>query len=348
MQGIAKHISLSNEIQNLKLYNIRFTCEFAEFISEGLKANTSLSHFSINFCDLTNETSDIILRGLLEHSKIEYIDFSNNFLDDKTGYMISRVISRQTERRDQTLWKYGLRNEKPSGFEYTKGLISIDLSDNYLSDSSAEAIGNAIQNDNYLRSLNLCNNQICLEGCKKLIRSMRRNETILNLDIRHNVGYNENIHKRIILKISRNIKIQFTNINNSDNYIFNKENEFIKNFINYEFFNFEIPAEIVEKYNQILESEKYNNQQNLHCNFNSFGNGLFNNNQNDEISVIKNKQSNLSNINNIPMNLNNYMYNNQNNPNDSDNQNNKCSNIEKIQKEMNNREHNESDGKNNL
>jgi len=236
IQGISKNISLSIDLQQIKLHNIRFQNDFSEFLYEALKANTSLLSLNINYCDLTSEQSDTILRALIEHTKIEVLDFSNNFLDDKTGYMISRLISRQSERRDETIWKYGLRGERPQNSEFKKGLILINLSDNFISDNSADSISIALQNDNYLRSIILCRNQILLEGCKKLVRSMRRNMSLLNLDLRDNYGYNENIHKRILVKISRNIKIQFKNFNEYG-IGYNKENDNLKNFINYEFFN---------------------------------------------------------------------------------------------------------------
>jgi len=220
-----------------------------------LKANTSLSSLHINYCDLVSESSDTIIRGLIEHQKIEILDFSNNFLDDKTGYMISRLINRQSERRDETVWKFGLRGERPAGSEFKKGLASINLSDNFLSDNSAECLSIALQTDTYLRSLSLCRNQFFLEGCKKLVRAMRRNSTLLNLDIRENYGYNENIHKRILLKISRNVKMQFKNFNNFG-IGFSKDNQYLKGFLNLEFFNVEIPDEIVERFQFMLGNEE--------------------------------------------------------------------------------------------
>jgi hypothetical protein len=256
IQGISRNVSLSNDLTELRLYNIRFQSEFAEFLCEALKANTSLSCLFINYCDLISESSDIIIRGLIEHTKIEILDLSNNFLDDKSGYMVSRLINRQSERRDQTVWKFGLRNELPFGPEFKRGLAAVNLSDNFLSDNSADCFASALQTDTYLRSLCLSRNQIFLEGCKKLVRAMRRNGTLLNLDIKDNYGYNENIHKRILVKISRNIKAQFKNFN-EHGIGYCKDNDYLKDFINYEFFNVEIPQEFVEKYQMLMENAEY-------------------------------------------------------------------------------------------
>ena len=60
------------------------------------------------------ESYETLLKGLFNHEKIEYLDLQNNELGDKYGNMISRIITRQGQRRDQIIWSYGLRNEVPS------------------------------------------------------------------------------------------------------------------------------------------------------------------------------------------------------------------------------------------
>jgi hypothetical protein len=104
--------------------------------------------------------------------------------------MIGRIISRQSQRRDQIVWMYGLRNEKPTNNDYAKGLVEINLSNNNLSDISADDIANALGYDVYLRvnfkiikKINLSNNQIFEEGCKKFIHVLRKNNSIVNLDL---------------------------------------------------------------------------------------------------------------------------------------------------------------------
>jgi hypothetical protein len=46
---------------------------------------------------------------------------------------------------------YGLRNEKPFIQHFTQGLISINISNNNLSDNSAEELSNAVLYDAYLK-----------------------------------------------------------------------------------------------------------------------------------------------------------------------------------------------------
>lgn len=244
---------------------------------------------------MVSEASDTIIRGLIEHQKIEILDFSNNFLDDKTGYMMSRLINRQSERRDETVWKFGLRNERPSGADFKKGLAAINLSDNFLSENSAESFAAALQTDTYLRSLCLSRNQFFLEGCKKLVRAMRRNCTLLNLDIRENYGYNENIHKRILVKISRNVKMQFKNFNEFGIGC-SKDNEYLKGFVDFGFFNVEIPQEVLDRFQYMLQENEEQRQQQMR-----FGNAYdmsdsefnrINNNSNNNYLNVQQQYSN--------------------------------------------------------
>ena len=103
------------------------------------------------------EVYEILLKGLLNHEKIEYIDFSNNNLEDRYGNMTGRIISRQTYRRDLEIWFYGLRNEFPETNDYALGLISINLDGNKLSSYSADCITTFLASDQYIRLIILSN-----------------------------------------------------------------------------------------------------------------------------------------------------------------------------------------------
>jgi hypothetical protein len=91
------------------------------------------------------------LKSTLAHTILEHIEITNSNLNDKCGNMVSRIISRHCQRKDQVIWMYGLRNEKPFIQHFTQGLISINISNNNLSDNSAEELSNAVLYDAYLK-----------------------------------------------------------------------------------------------------------------------------------------------------------------------------------------------------
>ena len=111
--SISKNLSLSSNIVALSLTNLKFTNEISKTLSTGIIKNKSLQALQINKCKISLDNYEILLKGLLTHESLEYLDLGYNNFNDKFGNMISRVIARQTQRRDQIVWTYGLRNEKP-------------------------------------------------------------------------------------------------------------------------------------------------------------------------------------------------------------------------------------------
>ena len=245
--GIGKHLTLSDNLIALSLVNLDISQKLAENLSKGIIDNKSIHALSVNNCKMSIEVYEILLKGLLNHEKIEYLDLHNNNLGDKYGNMIGRIIARQTYRRDQEIWLYGLRNEFPETNDYTLGLISINLDGNKLSSYSADCIATSLSSDQYVRSIILSNNDFDKNSCKKFIYMLRRNMTLLNIDIRDNPGYDDNIKTRLIMKMSKNIRnlyVQFKSKVYTE-----KEFQNYKKFIDTSFFDLDIPEEIIEFYN---------------------------------------------------------------------------------------------------
>jgi len=262
--GIGKHLTLSENLIALNLVNLKINEKFAQNLSKGIIGNKSIHALSINNCPMNIEVYEILLKGLLNHEKIEYLDLQNNNLGDKYGNMIGRIIARQTYRRDQEIWLYGLRNEFPETNDYTLGLISINLNGNKLSSYTADCITTSLASDQYVRSIVLTNNNFDKNSCKKFIYMLRRNLTLLNIDLRNNPGYDDNIKTRLVMKMSKNIRnlyIQFKNKVYTE-----KEFQNYKKFIDTSFFDLDIPEEIVEFYNNNLQKISENSLTNNHFN----------------------------------------------------------------------------------
>ena len=264
ISGIGKHLSFSDKIKSLTINNFTFNQNLASYLSNGIIKNNSIQKLNINNCKITVEEYEIILKGLLNHEKIEYLNLSNNNFVDKYGNIIGRIISRQTYRRDQAIWLLGLRDERPSSNNYTLGLISINLNGNKLSSLSAEYITTSLSLDQYIRSITLANNCFDTKSCKKFIYMLRRNLTLVNIDLRGNPGYDENINYRLVLKMSKNIKYLYNQFNKNA-YTF-EEYEKYKSFIDISFYNSNIPEDILKKFienNKIININDINLMHNL-------------------------------------------------------------------------------------
>ena len=247
IMGISRYLSLSDNIISLSLNSIMISKDSAKYLAQGLLDNKTIQGLNINYCIISLEAYELFLKSLLKHEAIEYLDLSNNNFSDKYGEMIALIISSQTLRRDQIIWASGLRNDFPSINEYSRGLVSINLRGNKLGKYSADCISKALSHDQYIRIIDLSENNLDNAACKKFIHMMRKNNILLTIDLRDNPGYDESIYQRMIMKMSKNIRYlyqQFQNGNYSE-----EEFENLKDFIDISFFDVDIPQEIVDYYN---------------------------------------------------------------------------------------------------
>ena len=294
--ALQKQLSQNKNLLSLVLQSFKISQELAKYISLGITQNISLQYFCLNYCAISVDTYEIILKGLLTHEIIRCIDLSNNKLNDKYIPMISRIIQRQAQRRDQIIWSYQLRNELPSDNNYKIGLISINLHGNQLGKESAELLSNTLANDQYLRYIDLSKNNLDNGACKLFVHMMRKNNTLLTVDLRENSGYDEFINPRIVMKMSKNIKYLYSQFQNGQ--YTEEEFEYLKGFIDISFFDVDIPQEIVEYYNtNVQQTTDVNNPNeniiNNNMKNNNSGNQGFNNNVNNI-----NNNINVNNINN--------------------------------------------------
>ena len=282
--GISKQLSLSNNLVSLSINNFELYSKYCLLIGKGLSGNKSLQTLKISNCLIQLTSFETLIKSLFNHPNISHLDLSNNNLNDKFGNVISKLISKQAQRRDQIIWSYGLRNENPPS-NYKTGLISINLSGNKLGNESAEYLVKVLTSDQYLRAVYLNDNKIANEFCKRFIYMMRKNMSLLTIDLRGNPGYDEFIHSRIVMKMAKNMRYLYQQFKNGE--FTQKEFENFKEFIDQTFFDVEIPQEIVEFYNNNLpETLEENNEIDKDNNINN----------NEQIKEIKENKININNI----------------------------------------------------
>ena len=247
LMSISRYLSFSDNIISLSLNSITISKESARYLAQGLYDNKTIQGLNINFSIISLESYEILLKSLLKHEMLKYLDLSNNNFSDKYGEMVALIISTQSQRRDQILWASGLRNESPQINESSKGLVSINLRGNKLSSYSAECLSKALSHDQYIRILDLSENNLDNSACKKFIHMMRKNNILLTVDLRENPGYDEVIYQRMIMKMSKNIRYLYQQFQNGE--YTEEEFENLKEFIDISFFDVDIPQEIVDYYN---------------------------------------------------------------------------------------------------
>jgi len=261
LMSISRYLCLSDNIISLSLNSITITKESARYLSQGLYDNKTIQGLNINFSIISLESYEILLKSLLKHEMLKYLDLSNNNFSDKYGEMVALIISSQSQRRDQILWASGLRNGSPQINEYSKGLVSINLRGNKLSNYSAECLSKALSHDQYIRIIDLSENNLDNSACKKFIHMMRKNNILLTVDLRENPGYDEEIYQRMIMKMSKNIRYLYQQFQNGE--YTEEEFENLKEFIDISFFDVDIPQEIVDYYNGNIQDTVEDNGEEL-------------------------------------------------------------------------------------
>ena len=261
LMSISRYLSFSDNIISLSLNSITISKESARYLAQGLYDNKTIQGLNINFSIISLESYEILLKSLLKHEMLKYLDLSNNNFSDKYGEMVALIISTQSQRRDQILWASGLRNESPQINESSKGLVSINLRGNKLSNYSAECLSKTLSHDQYIRIVDLSENNLDNSACKKFIHMMRKNNILLTVDLRENPGYDEAIYQRMIMKMSKNIRYLYQQFQNGE--YTEEEFENLKEFIDISFFDVDIPQEIVDYYNGNIQDTLEDNGEEL-------------------------------------------------------------------------------------
>ena len=304
---MSKHLPLTKSLISFSLNGIDLTPRYCQLISKALINNKSVQIISIANCKFSLDSYELLIESLLNHRLLEYLDLSNNNMEDKYGKMINRLIVRHSQLRDQIVWSYGLRGEAPLNKDYKKGLISINLNGNNLSSDAAEYISSALYSDQYIRAVYLSNNQMNKSSCKKFIYMMRKNLYLLTIDLRGNPGYDDPIHTRLVMKMSKNIRFLYQQYKKGE---YNEEEfENLKQFIDSSFFDVDIPQNVVDFYNENLpENIEEIDQKNNNNKINSESNKNMSDKQeeceeNDDMEKTNKNKNNISDNNDKDFNI---------------------------------------------
>jgi hypothetical protein len=118
---------------------------------------------------------------------------------------MSKIVSAQSERRDEIVWAYSLRGELPPNNEYKQGLKQLILSHNNFSDILASEMVLALRNDLYMRSIDLRNNNVSEHWVVEFVKVLDTNISLTNIDLRENEGFNIKNHRDLALGLLKNI-----------------------------------------------------------------------------------------------------------------------------------------------
>ncbi|CAI2366044.1 unnamed protein product [Moneuplotes crassus] len=202
--NLGKKSTLRN-ISFLQICAIKISKASWECIGKAISGNKSIKTLALNACGVNNDAFEYLVPAMKQNKSIEILDLSCNYMRDEMSTFISKIISLQSERRDQAVWLAGLREELPEQKELKSGLKSLILRHNDFSQALCSDISRVLYFDIYLKSLDLRNNLIEAKGIKEMKYFLNANKSLINLDIRQNPGLSSKLHRTIVVKLLRNI-----------------------------------------------------------------------------------------------------------------------------------------------
>ena len=198
---------MTRSLKFLQFWAVRMSMKSWEVLCEGVAKNSSITILSLNAWGVNNITFDYLVPALQKNTSLEILDLSYNYMGDEMAWYIAKIISNQSERRDNVVWLAGLRGEAPNNEEYKSGLQSIILRYNDFNNYVWGEISRVLLYDIYIKSIDLRNNEIDEKGIKDMWNFLKSNKTLLNWDLRYNIGFNSKLHRDIVFYLLRNLKV---------------------------------------------------------------------------------------------------------------------------------------------
>ena len=189
MSTFSECIQSTRRMTIFSLFGLKISSKIWSQLVSNL-AGTQVSTVCINYCELADADLGVLFQTFGVMSKLRVLDLSHNKITD--GYLVSRIISKQAERRDVSKWEGGLRG---SIAEIPTGLLELYLNDNLLADLGWEKILSSLISDNWLRLIDCKQNNITSHSLKQTLKVMKENKSLLVVDLRFNINFDRGFLK---------------------------------------------------------------------------------------------------------------------------------------------------------
>ncbi|KAK2556688.1 Centrosomal protein of 78 kDa [Acropora cervicornis] len=152
----------------------------------GISKNTTLQHFSLEFCQIGDSGVEKICNAIKNNTSVMSVNFTGCSLTWKGADTLAKVIKHQATRRHSVAWQDSLRYRHPD-LDRMPGLRRITICKNPLiNDRGAELIAEALKDDLWVKALDMQQCGITTEGAISFQPVLKFNSTITVLDLRLN------------------------------------------------------------------------------------------------------------------------------------------------------------------
>ncbi|XP_012873939.1 PREDICTED: centrosomal protein of 78 kDa isoform X1 [Dipodomys ordii] len=197
-------LSISSVLRNLELNGLILRERDLITLTQGLNKSASLVHLSLANCPIGDGGVELICQGIKNSISLKTVNFTGCNLTWQGADHIAKILKYQTMRRHEEIWAESLRYRTPD-LDRMAGLRRITLNCNMLiGDMGARAFADSINEDLWLRALDLQQCGLTNEGAKALLEALETNRTLAVLDIRKNPLIDHPMMKAVIKKVLQN------------------------------------------------------------------------------------------------------------------------------------------------
>ncbi|XP_073908204.1 centrosomal protein of 78 kDa isoform X4 [Castor canadensis] len=197
-------LSASSVLRNLELNGLVLRERDLTILTKGLNKSTSLVHLSLANCPIGDGGLEIICQGIKNSVTLKTVNFSGCNLTWQGADHMAKILKYQTIRRHEETWAESLRYRRPD-LDCMAGLRRITLNCNTLvGDLGARAFADSLNEDLWLKALDLQQCGLTNEGAKALLEALETNRTLVILDIRKNPLIDHSMMKAVIKKVLQN------------------------------------------------------------------------------------------------------------------------------------------------
>ncbi|XP_004862600.1 centrosomal protein of 78 kDa isoform X2 [Heterocephalus glaber] len=197
-------LNISSMLRNLELNGLLLRERDLTILTKGLNKSTSLVHLSLANCPIGDGGLEIICQGIKNSVTLKTVNFTEcNLTWQGAGHM-AKILKYQALRRHEETWAESLRYRRPD-LDCMAGLRRITLNCNtFVGDLGARAFADSLNEDLWLRALDLQQCGLTSDGAQALLEALETNRTLVVLDIRKNPLIDHSMMKAVIKKVLQN------------------------------------------------------------------------------------------------------------------------------------------------
>ena len=185
MKSLSSCLVCSSVIRRLSIISVPLKKAQLDLLSHGLSRNQSLEFLCLQGSISGHKAFNAVFSTVRMCLNIVHLDFSQCKLSDESCSLIGSLIRSQTLERHTQTWKHTLRYNNPDTTTVS-GLKRITLNGNLIGDDGCEIITTAMQDDYWIKAIDLQQCDISDEGAKMFLVMLEDNSSISVLDLRLN------------------------------------------------------------------------------------------------------------------------------------------------------------------